>query len=168
MSQRGRLTMRCSEPGPRVPVAIPASRGPGRCAWVVRRFYASRVKIPFIIAVIAVAIVTFVALRRVGTNRPNMNPSALPTPAPPKDPQIAEAHRHSIRHRDEVLRSEQCGCFYCLAVFLPSSIVEWCDTVSGVGQTALCPHCGIDSVIGSAAGFPLTQDFLTRMKQYWF
>src|SRR5712664_1666301 len=29
------VSMRCSEPGPRAPVAIHASRGPGR--WVVRR-----------------------------------------------------------------------------------------------------------------------------------
>ena len=29
--------MRCSEPGHRVTVAIEASRGPGRWAWVVRR-----------------------------------------------------------------------------------------------------------------------------------
>jgi hypothetical protein len=34
------------------------------------------------------------------------------------------AHGHSIRHRDEILTSEQCGCFFCLAVFPPSEIKE--------------------------------------------
>jgi hypothetical protein len=34
----------------------------------------------------------------------------------------------------------------------------------GVGQTALCPRCGIDAVIGSASGYPITQDFLQRMR----
>lgn len=30
-----------------------------------------------------------------------------------------KAHRHSIRHREEVLGSELCGCFYCLHIFSP-------------------------------------------------
>jgi acetone carboxylase gamma subunit len=40
---------------------------------------------------------------------------------------------------------------------------ENCD-----GRTAVCPRCGIDSVIGSAAGYPLTREFLSAMEQYWF
>jgi hypothetical protein len=36
------------------------------------------------------------------------------------------------------------------------------------GQTALCPKCGIDSVLGDACGYPLTEDLLSRMHQYWF
>jgi hypothetical protein len=74
------------------------------------------------------------------------------------------AHKHCIRHRAEVLASELCGCFYCLSVFPPDEIAHWIDD----GQTALCPHCTIDSVIGSASGYPLTVEFLTRMKQHWF
>jgi hypothetical protein len=35
-------------------------------------------------------------------------------------------------------------------------------------QTALCPHCGIDSVISSASGYPITAAFLHRMHDYWF
>jgi len=50
------------------------------------------------------------------------------------------AHRHSANNRQEILRS----------------------------GTALCPHCGVDSVIGSAAGFPLTDEFLKAMHQEWF
>jgi hypothetical protein len=57
-----------------------------------------------------------------------------------------------IRHRDEILGSEVCGCFYCPAVFPPSKIKEWVDTKDGIGQTALCPKCDIDSVIGSNSG----------------
>lgn len=119
-------------------------------------------------AVMVAVIVAFLLLRRASRHRHSMDLSTQPTPVPPTEPKIVEAHRHSSSHRAEILRSEQCGCFYCLAVFPPASIVEWTDTVSGVGQTALCPTCGIDSVIGAAAGFPLTQDFLTRMNQLWF
>jgi hypothetical protein len=79
-------------------------------------------------------------------------------------PVLDEAHRHSIRHRAEVLASELCGCFYCLRTYPPSEIVEWTDG----GETALCPRCGIDAVIGSASGFPVTRDFLREMHGVWF
>ena len=81
--------------------------------------------------------------------------------------EYAEAHRHSISHRPEILASEQCGCFHCLQVFSPKTIKEWIDEGDG-NETALCPKCGIDSVIGSAAGFPLTNDFLSEMNRVWF
>ena len=79
-------------------------------------------------------------------------------------PEILDAHKHSSKHRDEVLRSERCGCFYCLQIYAPSEIVEWIDD----GQTALCPHCPVDSVIGSASGYPITKEFLEQMHRYWF
>jgi len=83
-------------------------------------------------------------------------------------PDIIRAHRHSSRHRDEVLASAQCGCFYCCAVFAPSEITKWIDDWEGVGQTAMCPHCGIDSVIGDESGYPVTRVFLAEMKAHWF
>jgi hypothetical protein len=78
------------------------------------------------------------------------------------------AHKHSANHRPEIEASDFCGCFYCLAIFSPKSIVEWTDEVDGVGSTALCPHCGIDSVIGSDSGYPITADFLRQMHSHWF
>jgi hypothetical protein len=84
------------------------------------------------------------------------------------DPPHVAAHSHSIRHRQEIAGSHTCGCFYCLAVFTPDEIESWIDEENGVGQTALCPRCRIDSVIGSAAGFPITADFLSQMHRRWF
>jgi hypothetical protein len=78
------------------------------------------------------------------------------------------AHQHSIRHRNEILTSEVCGCFYCLAVFPPSEIKEWVDTIDGIGQTALCPKCDIDSVIGSNSGYPIEPAFLGKMREHLF
>lgn len=74
------------------------------------------------------------------------------------------AHKHRIRHRAEVEASTLCGCFYCLATFPPADITQWCDEQS----TALCPKCGIDSVIGDASGYPIDERFLTRMNKHWF
>ncbi len=83
--------------------------------------------------------------------------------------ELRAAHRHSSNHRAEVISSASCGCFYCRAVFSPTEILDWVDEdADGVGSTALCPRCGIDSVIGSNAGVPLDQGFLGEMHEYWF
>lgn len=78
---------------------------------------------------------------------------------------ITLAHKHSIRHLAEIKASERCGCFYCCSVFDVAEIKDWCDD----GETALCPVCRIDAVIGEASGFPVTSlRFLQEMKSYWF
>lgn len=77
------------------------------------------------------------------------------------------AHKKSIYHKAEVMKSDECGCFHCLQIFSPNAIRHWTDT-SQEEHTALCPKCGIDSVIGSSSGFPITKDFLYKMQKYWF
>jgi hypothetical protein len=89
---------------------------------------------------------------------------------------IQAAHRHCANHRAELGASSCCGCFYCLKVFPPSTITDWVDWPPDTpaekelesGTTALCPHCGIDSVLGSASGFPIEESFLKVMHRYWF
>jgi len=82
---------------------------------------------------------------------------------------IRKAHSHCSNHRNELLASAKCGCFYCCAIFPQFEIGNWIDEDStGVGQTALCPKCGIDSVIGDKCGYDLSNKFLKRMHDYWF
>lgn len=84
------------------------------------------------------------------------------TPGDAPDPYEA-AHRRSIRHRGELERSTRCGCFHCLAEFPPSEIRTWTDDAT----TALCPRCGIDSVIGDGE-LAFDHAFLTGMRARWF
>lgn len=49
----------------------------------------------------------------------------------------------SFRNRDRVMAGRVCGCFHCLATFPADEIREWVDN----DQTALCPRCGVDSVL---------------------
>jgi hypothetical protein len=78
--------------------------------------------------------------------------------------ELQKAHQASSQHRAQIDKSDVCGCFYCLKTFAPADIREWWDN----GQTAVCPHCGIDSVLGSASGVPLSAEFLAQMQKYWF
>ena len=77
---------------------------------------------------------------------------------------VADAHGHSIRHRPEIEASKSCGCFYCLRTFPREEIKSW---IRDEG-TALCPHCGIDSVIGDASGYEVSKPFLSQMHSAWF
>ncbi|GAB3357535.1 hypothetical protein GCM10027430_26920 [Lysobacter tyrosinilyticus] len=89
---------------------------------------------------------------------------------------VIAAHTKSSNHREEIESSPLCGCFYCLETFPSSAIEDWVDWPEGTpeelelsaGTTALCPRCGIDSVIGSASGYPIDAEFLSAMRSYWF
>jgi len=82
---------------------------------------------------------------------------------------LKEAHKHSIFHKKEILESNICGCFNCMKTFLSTEITEWCDKSNSKGATALCPKCGIDSVIGSKSGYPVDDiEFLKEMNKRWF
>jgi len=80
-------------------------------------------------------------------------------------PDYITAHRFSTDHREKILKDNVCGCFYCLSIFSPSQIEEWVEDISG---TAICPHCGIDSIIGEGSGYPITKEFLSKMHDHWF
>jgi|WetSurMetagenome_2_1015567.scaffolds.fasta_scaffold204417_1 hypothetical protein len=85
----------------------------------------------------------------------------LPIPEP-----YLSAHKDAgpgNKHRERILASSLVGCFYCLCIYPPAEIYEW---VEG-GCTALCAHCGIDSVLPEMDG-KYAADFLKWMNHYWF
>ncbi|MBL7940690.1 MAG: hypothetical protein JNL43_15115 [Flavobacteriales bacterium] len=85
------------------------------------------------------------------------------------DDKHMQAHRFSSHHRAQVLASDSCGCFHCKRIFTSREVSEWVDPdESGLGQTALCPYCGIDAVIYRISGYPFDKEFLTRMNRHWF
>ena len=82
---------------------------------------------------------------------------------------LKAAYDHSIHNQEEIRKSDMCGCFFCKKTFKPVAIAEWTDIETTKGETALCPHCAHDSVIGSDSGFPVSdEDFLTAMSEHWF
>jgi len=82
------------------------------------------------------------------------------------EPDYIRAHRYSIRNRESAMNSDICGCFHCLKTFPPSEVGLWiCDEGE---DTAMCPECMTDSVIGPAAGFPIDEKLLKSMRRHWF
>lgn len=75
-------------------------------------------------------------------------------------------HKISYANKTRLSVPQKCGCFYCLRFFSSEDIVDW--SVDKPDWTAICPYCGIDSVIGENDGYPLTEDFLEEMFEEWF
>ena len=78
---------------------------------------------------------------------------------------IISAHKFCTNNKDSLQKDKVCGCFYCMKIFSPDEIVSFIEDKS---STAICPYCGIDSVIGESSGYPITNGFLQQMKEYWF
>lgn len=78
--------------------------------------------------------------------------------------QLLDAHKHTMDNRHEIERSMECACFDCGEIYNASEVTEWTDN----GNTALCPHCGMDCVLGDASGIALTSEFLNAMYRHWF
>jgi hypothetical protein len=69
------------------------------------------------------------------------------------------ARKYNLRNK--LLSSKQCGCFHCLELFPPTEINEWLGPDSDPSD-ALCPYCGIDSVLGDSEYPELSVEFLSR------
>jgi hypothetical protein len=88
--------------------------------------------------------------------------------------QLKEVHHYSSRHRHLVERAARCGCFYCGAMFPSHEVETWCDdpeegVSATAGTTAICPRCGIDSVLpDNIPGVRLSMELLTAMREHFF
>lgn len=60
---------------------------------------------------------------------------------------------------------KKCGCYYCCRIYEPHLVKSWCDKA---GDTAICPFCGVDSVIPDTPEVPLTEKLLKDQNAFWF
>ena len=61
---------------------------------------------------------------------------------------LYKLHHSTFRNEKQIQSSTNCGCFYCKSIYPASEVNEWCDNDGRGDKTALCPKCGIDSVLG--------------------
>ena len=83
----------------------------------------------------------------------------------------ATAHKATIFHKQEILNSNLCTCFYCGYQFNPhdEEFLPWLEESGGREETLQCPLCAIDCVIGEASGFPITdKKFIRTCSEVWF
>lgn len=74
---------------------------------------------------------------------------------------IEQACNMSMRNREGVVAAKECGCYFCLRPFPATDVVAWTDQDE---MTALCPICGIDSVLPGVTDV----DVLAAAHERWF
>ena len=79
---------------------------------------------------------------------------------------LKNSHKGSFKNKKELLDSKICGCFYCEKTFSKKEIIEWIVETDN-NETAMCPNCGIDSVLSEK--YPISDKiFLSEMNKIWF
>jgi hypothetical protein len=80
---------------------------------------------------------------------------------------LNEAHRCSIHNKQQIMDSLFCGCFFCKQIFKAYEVKEFINEPKGE-STAYCPYCDMDTLIGDASNYPITEEFLAEMNKKWF
>jgi NAD-dependent SIR2 family protein deacetylase len=77
---------------------------------------------------------------------------------------MKKLHAYCTCNRNLIENSNKCYCFHCGKIFEKDDIKEYIDN----GVTALCPDCGVDSVIPDSVDEEINKEVINDMNQYWF
>ena len=77
---------------------------------------------------------------------------------------LKQIHNHSFKNRAEIAQSLICYCIHCQKACASGQVEKWVDD----GETAICPKCGVDSLIGSAAEYEMTEPLLKELHEFYF
>jgi hypothetical protein len=80
---------------------------------------------------------------------------------------LKKVHKHCFKNKEELTKSEKCVCFHCFKVFTPTEIETYL-VEKDEKETALCPCCWVDSILGDASGIDLCDELIDAMADYWF
>lgn len=77
---------------------------------------------------------------------------------------LIKLHKYAIHNRKGIEKTDTCGCFHCKNIFYSGNITEWTDD----GKTAICPYCGVDSIIYNKKDYIITSNDLEDLNRYYF
>lgn len=81
-----------------------------------------------------------------------------------KEALLKKLHTYSVYNRNLIAVAGKCYCFHCKATVNGREIVRYADQ----GQTAICPKCGIDSIIPDSIDENVNEETIAEMNEYWF
>lgn len=81
---------------------------------------------------------------------------------------LKEAHSHCFNNESEFYKSDKAACFFCFKNFKIKKNSHKEFFGSEYPNDAFCPSCGLDTIIFSASGFAITNDFLEILHKYSF
>jgi len=87
-----------------------------------------------------------------------------PELSPPPMGRMERMHSLCAGNHSLIGPDTRCGCFYCRQIYPGRAVSDWLDS----GQTARCPHCGIDAVIMDSPMGEIDEKLLKEMNEHWF
>ena len=75
-------------------------------------------------------------------------------------------HQYSTSNQQRILSSKRCGCFFCNKIFESNLVFEYYMKDKN-GPTAICPFCGVDSLLPDSS-VELSLELLKDMHSIWF
>ena len=78
--------------------------------------------------------------------------------------EFTKAIEYATANEENLKNSSKAGCYYCKKIYDASEVLEFLEGE----RTALCPKCGIDSVIPSNSPIELTSSNLNKLNKHWF
>jgi hypothetical protein len=83
-------------------------------------------------------------------------------------PELNAFYTLSIRNEESIRKSNLCGCFHCISILAATDVKSSAMVVEKDGfRTAICPICGIDSVLGDAS-VEVSAELLESMNSHYF
>ena len=83
----------------------------------------------------------------------------------PIKPELVALHKQSLKNQEKVLQVKDCCCFDCTKFFASSEVIDWID--DGDHKTAVCPHCGFDTVIPIDPNKPISEELLKKIQEVY-
>lgn len=77
---------------------------------------------------------------------------------------LEKLHTCCTNNRQTIAVSNRCYCFHCKASMDHGEITDYLED----GQTARCPHCGVDAIIPDGVDASINDDIIAQMHDYWF
>jgi Zn finger protein HypA/HybF involved in hydrogenase expression len=81
-----------------------------------------------------------------------------------KESQMERLHAYASHNKELIEKSDKCYCFHCKSVFESGEIERYLNEET----TAICPKCGIDSVIPDGMDEKIDETIISEMHDYWF
>ncbi len=80
--------------------------------------------------------------------------------------EFPEILKHTKDNEIDILRSKKCSCLFCRQSYDARKVSEWNNEEKRI--SAICPECGMDTVVGDASGFNLDHDTLKAINQAYY
>ena len=85
----------------------------------------------------------------------------------PRD-ELDQAQFASFYNRNSLEKSQMAGCFHCQQIYPAFEVTDWLDEQYEQQASAICPRCKVGAVLGDASGYPIEEEFLSRMHSRWY